>query len=91
MYFQTQKPSIEDLTNYTTQAVLLTPEGPSWDPHSSSFQLNEESHLDCKGELVKQQHCDEYVFDDEDVEGTDVNAASILAMICDVNVPSDFY
>ena len=29
LYFQTRKPSIEDLTNDTTQAVMLTPEGPS--------------------------------------------------------------
>ena len=44
------------LLNECSEVLLLTPYGP-WDPNTDVYYRNEESMLDCKGDMVDQKEC----------------------------------
>ena len=43
-YFPTRKPTTDDLLNGVR--VTITPEGPTWNPHSEHYSHNNDSYLD---------------------------------------------
>ena len=50
-YFPSRKPSNNDLRD--CEFILLTPDGPDWNPHSDAYARNEESFLDWRGDLIE--------------------------------------
>ena len=63
-YFPSRKPSNEDLRDF--DFVLLTPDGPDWNPHSDAFARNEESYLDWRGDLIEPKDRMRVLIDDRD-------------------------
>ena len=93
-YFPTRNPTIQDLQE--SEKIVITPEGPTWNPHSEHFSSNEDSYLDWKGEMVQRHHRETTLIEEEDIV---VQADSIIAksqkfhsLCSEVNAssPSDF-
>ena len=66
--------------------VVITPEGVSWDPQCTSYQLNKETHIDYYGRLTQPYHRTPHL-----IKYTDLHLYSVRAMAAEVNVPSDFF
>ena len=49
-YFPTHNSTTKDLLK--GEKIIIMPEGPTWNPHSEHFSLNEDSYLDWNGEMI---------------------------------------
>ena len=58
----TRRPTTKDLIYGVP--VLITPEGPTWNPHSNLYKQNEDSHLDWKGEIVDRRYHNKYLLNE---------------------------
>ena len=63
-----------------------TPEGASWNPQCTSYQLNIEAHIDYYGYLTQPHHKNPHL-----IEDTDIHLDSVHTMAPEVNFPSDFF
>ena len=60
-YFVTRKPDIESVVDAdepsisATEIYTLTPT--KWNPHTDAYALNEESIVDCEGNIKEKGHC----------------------------------
>ena len=63
-YFPSRKPNDKDLED--CKFVLLTPDGPEWNPHSDSYARNEEQYLDWKGEIIPPKDRQHVLIEDSD-------------------------
>ena len=66
--------------------VVIKPEGSSWNPQCSSYQLNEETYIDSYGNLTQPHHRTPHL-----IEDNGIHLDSVRAMASEVNVPSDFF
>ena len=48
--FQTRKPTDHELE--VCDKIFITPDSTSWDPYSENFAVNEDTMLDCNGDLI---------------------------------------
>ena len=69
-----------------SRVFFITPEGASWDPQCTSYQLNEETRIYYYGHLSQPHHRTPHL-----VEDTDIHLDSVRAMAAEFNVPSDFF
>ena len=69
--------------------VLITPEGPTWNPHSNSYKQNKDFHIDWKGEILDRLYHDKALLNESD---DPLNIESVIEMCCDVQMsgPSEF-
>ena len=72
-YFPTSKPTHDDLLN-PNEVYILSPA--TWNPHSDAYSTNEESMLDCEGNMQPKRDCQHRIILD-DVED-DVNMVASL-------------
>ena len=61
--------------------AVITPEGFYWNPHLTSYKLNEEAHIYYYGHLTQHHHRTPHL-----IEDTDIHLDSIHAMAAEVNV-----
>ena len=73
-YFSSRKPVDADVDN--TETIFITPDGPSWNPHSDIYARNEENMLDWRGDMVEKQHRRRVLFD-EDEDAMEIATACI--------------
>ena len=52
--FPTRRPTTQDLIDGIP--VLITPEGPTWNPYSNSYKQNDDSHLDWKWGILDRRY-----------------------------------
>ena len=62
--FPTRRTTTQDLIDGIP--VLITPEGPTWNPYSNSYKQNEDSHLDWKGEILDMQYHNKALLNESD-------------------------
>jgi hypothetical protein len=53
-FFTSRRPTHDDLLN--AKAVVITPEGTSWNPHSEHFSLHEETFTDYEGNMMNRAY-----------------------------------
>ena len=65
-YFHTRKPTKQEL--YDCKKLFLTPDSNDWNPHCTSFESNERSMLDFRGEISEKSRWlkEPQMFDEED-------------------------
>ena len=66
-YFPTRKPTEDDMSD-NLNLLMLTPDGPDWNPHSDVYARNEEQFLDWKGDLIQPQYRQRVLIDDTDTD-----------------------
>ena len=71
--FDTRAPTNSDLFDKDVTIVVITPEGPMWDPNSSTYGENEESMIDSAGDLINETHNTKAIIDENDNEGLNFN------------------
>ena len=72
--FDTRAPTNSDLfDNKDVTIVIINPEGPIWDPNSSTYRENEESMVDAAGDLRNDTHNIEAIIDEDNNEGLNFN------------------
>ena len=84
--FSTRMPTPDEILEPTSRVVVITPEGASWNPQCTSYQLNEETHIDYYVNLTKPRHRTPHMIKDDDIYLDYAHA-----MAAEVNVPSDFF
>ena len=84
--FPTRKPTPQDLLD--GEKIVISPEGPQWNPHSESYKVNEDLQLDWKGEMIERQYQQRVLIEETDI----LDEESVIAMCCDVEFlgPSEF-
>ena len=50
------------------ELILLSPDGPEWNPHSDVFARNEESFLDWRGDLTGPKDRQRVLIEDTDTD-----------------------
>ena len=85
-YFSTRMPTPDDILNPAYRVVFITSEGASCNPQCTSYQLNEETHIDYYVNLTKPRHRTPHMIKDDDIYLDYAHA-----MAAEVNVPSDFF
>ena len=63
-YFPSRKPTQEDLVD--CDYILLTPDGPDWNPHTDVYARNEEQFLDWQGEIIQPKERRKILIEDSD-------------------------
>ena len=63
--------------------MLITPEGPTWNPHSNLYKQNEDYHLDWKREILDGQYHNKAFLNESD-DPLDIEL--VIAMCCDVHM-----
>jgi hypothetical protein len=51
-YFHTSVPTDKELNN--ADVILMTPDGPSWNPYSDHYTANEEAISDWEGNMMEE-------------------------------------
>ena len=51
--FSTQIPTPDEILETASRVVFITPEGASWNHRCTSYQLNDENHIDYYGNLTQ--------------------------------------
>jgi hypothetical protein len=64
-YFTSRRPTHDDLLN--AKAVVIRPEGTSWNPHSEHFSLNEDTFTDYEGNMMNRAYIQNNLIDENDV------------------------
>ena len=79
--FPTRRSTTQDLIDVIP--VLITPEGPTWNPHSNSYKHNEDSHIDWKWEILDRQYHNKALLNESD---DPLNIESVIEMCCDIHM-----
>ena len=79
-------PTPDEILDPASRVVVITPEGASWNPQCTSYQLNELNDIDYYGHLTQPHHRTPHLIKD-----TDIHLDSVRAMAAEVNVLSDFF
>ena len=82
-YFPTRKPTSEDLHD-GDDYILLTPDGPDWNPHSDVYARNEELFIDWRGELIEPRDRKRVLIDDIDTDGLVSDVSASMSDLCEV-------
>jgi hypothetical protein len=91
-FFTSRRPTHDDLLN--AKAVVITPEGTSWNPHSEHFSLNEDTYTDYEGNMMNRVYIQNNLIDENDVPANaaidcaDVKA--VLAAHYEASAKSDY-
>jgi hypothetical protein len=65
-YFLTRLPSADELEE--AELVMITPDGPEWNPHTDAYARNEENYLDWQGNIIQPEHCVRTLVDQDDTD-----------------------
>jgi hypothetical protein len=65
-YFPSRMPTETELDE--CDKIIITPDGPEWNPHSDVYARNEENYLDWQGHIVEPNHRTRVLIHDEDAE-----------------------
>jgi hypothetical protein len=88
-YFNTRRPTHDDLIN--AEAVVITPEGTSWNPHSEHYSINENTYTDFEGNMMNREYVKNNLIDECDVPAIDCgDIDAVLAAHYEASVRSDF-
>lgn len=75
-YFPTRKPTEQDMED--CELILLSPDGPEWNPHSDVFACNEEKFLDWRGDIIGAKDRQRVLIEDSDADAF-VSSLSVAA------------
>jgi hypothetical protein len=88
-YFNTRRPTHDDLIN--AEAVVITPEGTSWNPHSEHYSINENTYTDFEGNMMDHKYVKNNLIDECDIPAIDCgDIDAVLAAHYEASVRSDF-
>lgn len=90
-YFPTRAPSSQDLANTEATAILLTPEGPQWNPNTELYAQNESNFLDWEGNIIDPAHCDTQLLHNIDCDVTDDMEAQIMSAMATLESLDSIY
>ena len=75
-YFPSRKPTQSEL-EAVEDVLVLTPQGQTWDPHSTVYEDNEENMVDWQGNMIEPRHRTRIIVD-ELPNANDAMVASIM-------------
>ena len=75
-YFPSRKPTQSEL-EAVEDVLVLTPQGQTWDPHSTVYEDNEENMVDWEGNMIESRHRTRIIVD-ELSNANDAMVASIM-------------
>ena len=78
-------PTPDEIIDPYYRAVVITPEGSSWNPQCTSFKLSKENHIDYYVHLTQPHHRTLHLIKDNDI-----HLDSVRVMAAELNVLSDF-
>ena len=78
-------PTPDEILDPASRVVVITPEGASWNPQCTSYQLNELNDIDYYGHLTQPHHRTPHL-----IEDTDIHLDSVRAMTAEFSVPAAF-
>ena len=78
-------PTPDEILDPASLVVVITPEGASWNPQCTYYQLNKETHIDYHGHLTQPYHRTPHLIKDNSI-----HMDSVRAMAAEVNVLSKF-
>ena len=76
----------DEILDPACRVVAITPEGASWNPQCTSYQMNKETHIDYYGNLNQPHHRTPHLIKD-----TDIHIDYVRAMPEEVKILSDFF
>ena len=79
-------PTPDEILDPAYQVVVVTPEGASWNPQCTSYQLNGDTHIDYYVNLTQPHHRTPRLIKD-----TDIHLNSVRSISAEVNIPSNFF
>ena len=79
-------PTPDEILDPASRVVVITPEGASWNPQCTSYQLNELNDIDYYGHLTQPHHRTPHL-----IKYTNIHLDYVSAMAAEVNVPSNFF
>ena len=65
--FSNRMPSPDEILDPASRVVVITPEGASWNPQCTSYQLNKETHIYYYGHLTQPHHRTPHLIKDTNI------------------------
>jgi hypothetical protein len=90
-YFTTRKPTKDEI--HSLPWIHLTPDAPSWDPHTTVYERQEAQMLDFEGQIIeKNLRTERHILEDEEDDlmedyGEESYIAAMIDQVCDEACP----